>query len=70
MACSFVLSSLNIEKNSEEDINLFFEENEEQRIRYTNSLTAWEKVMEKMGGMEQLIMFFVRNGWYRKEYSN
>ena len=47
MACSFILSSLDIEKISEEDIHHFFEENEEDSLKYTKCLKGLKKNHER-----------------------
>ena len=57
MACSFILSSLNIEKISEEDIHHFFEENEEDSLKYTKFLKGFKTTMKDKGGVEELVMF-------------
>ena len=57
MACSFMLSSLNIEKISEGDIHNFFEESDKERLKYTERLKGLKKAMKDKGGVEELVMF-------------
>ena len=57
IASSFILKSLSIEGISIEDIHNFFEENEENKIKYTNCLSGLKKTMKDRGGEDELVMF-------------
>ena len=57
MASSFILSSLLIEKISEEAIQTFFENNTEDSMKYTNCLSQLKKDMKAKGGEDKLVMF-------------
>ena len=57
IASSFILKSLSIEGISIEDIHNFFEENEENKIKYTNCLSGLKTTMKDKGGEDELVMF-------------
>ena len=57
MASSFLLKSMKLEKITEEEISVFFEENDEIRLKYTNCLSEIKKFLKDKGAMEKLIMF-------------
>ena len=57
MASSFLLKSMKVEKITEEEISVFFEQNDDIRLKYTNCLSGIKTFLKEKGGMEELIMF-------------
>ena len=48
---------MKVEKITEEEISVFFEQNDDIRLKYTNCLSGIKKFLKEKGGMEELIMF-------------
>ena len=42
---------------TKQSIELYFKDNEEQKCKYTNSLSALKETMKKEGGEDELVMF-------------
>ena len=57
MSCSFMLKSLKVHHITEDSLQQFFQENEDQRNKYTDCLKGFQKSMKDRGGEDHLIMF-------------
>ena len=57
MASSFILNSLQMHSVTEESIEAYFTENETQKHECIKSLSQLKKIMDKKGGVKDLVMF-------------
>ena len=57
MASSFILKSLQMHKVTQECIEIYFKNNEEEKSKCVNSLLRLKNAMKKKGGEKKLIMF-------------
>ena len=57
MASSFILNSLQMHSLTEESIDAYFAENETQRHECIKSLSQLKKIMDKKGGVKDLVMY-------------